>query len=211
MIKSRFALVAALLLAGAAPLVAQPAGAAAQPAGKARYGGWGVDLAARDTAVKPGDDFWRYANNSWFRANPIPPDRTSFGVGVVLAQELEQQLRAILETAGRSSNPADRQVADLYASFMDEAGIEARGLAPIRPHLARIAAVASRDDLLRLFATPGFMSPVDIGIIPNPADPTRYVAFAAQGGLGMPGRDYYLRDGEQFERVRAGYRNYIVR
>ena len=212
MLKNRAALAAALLLAGAAPLLAQTAAnpAATRAAGKARYGAWGVDLDARDPSVKPGDDFWRYANNSWFRAHPIPAERTSYGVGVVLAEELEQQQRAILETAGRSSNPADRQVADLYASYMDEAGIEARGIAPLRPHLARIEAVRSRADLLRLFATPGFVSPVEIGILPNPADPTRYVAFAGQSGLGMPGRDYYLRDGETFERARSAYRDYIV-
>jgi len=212
MLKSRFALVSALLLAGAAPLVAQPAAttAATAPAGKARFGAWGVDLEARDPAVKPGDDFWRHANNRWFAANPIAADRTSNGVSVMLSEQLEQQVRAILETAGRSTNPADRQVADLYASYMDEAGIERRGLAPLRPHLARISAVRNRDDLLRLFATPGYQSPVSVGIIPNPADPTRYVAFAGQGGLGMPGRDYYLREGATFETARTGYRNYII-
>ena len=106
MFKSRLAPVAALLLAGAAPLVAQPAAnpPAANPnaqparaaAGKARFGTWGVDLAARDTSVKPGDDFWRFANNGWFKANPIPADRTAYGVSVLLAEELEQQQRAIL-------------------------------------------------------------------------------------------------------------------
>ncbi|HEX8192026.1 MAG TPA: M13 family metallopeptidase [Allosphingosinicella sp.] len=212
MMKSRLALVSALLLAGAAPLVAQPAANphAGHAAAKARYGSWGVDLAARDMSIKPGDDFWRFANNTWFKANPIPADRTSYGVSVLLSEELERQQRAIVETAGRSTNPADRQVADFYASYMDEAGIERRGIAPVRPYLARIAAVRTRDDLLRLFATPGYQSPVGVGIIPNPADPTRYVAFAGQAGLGMPGRDYYLRDGAQFEAARTGYRNYIV-
>ena len=210
--KSRIAIAAAILLAGAAPILAQPAASSpgTQPAAKARYGSWGVDLGARDSAIRPGQDFWRYANNRWFQANPIPADRTSWGVASVLSEELEGQLRAILETAGQSSNPADRQVADLYASFMDEAGIEARGIAPLRPHLARIAAISNREELLRLFATPGFVSPVSVGILPNPADPTRYVAFASQSGLGMPGRDYYLRDGEQFERARTAYREYIV-
>jgi endothelin-converting enzyme/putative endopeptidase len=210
--KSRIAFAAAILLAGAAPILAQPAAnsPAAQPAAKARFGSWGVDLGARDSAIRPGQDFWRYANNRWFQANPIPADRTSWGVASVLSEEVEGQLRSILETAGQSSNPADRQVADLYASFMDEAGIEARGIAPLRPHLARIAAISNREELLRLFATPGFVSPVAVGILPNPADPTRYVAFAQQSGLGMPGRDYYLRDGEQFERARAAYREYIV-
>jgi endothelin-converting enzyme/putative endopeptidase len=212
MLNHRFALAAALLLAGAAPLVAQPAAnkAAAQPAAKARYGSWGVDLGARDPAIKPGDDFWRYANNTWFRNNPIPADRTGWGVSTVLSEEVDLQLRAILETAAQSSNPADRQVADLYAAYMDEEGIEARGLRPLQPHLARIAAIRDRAELLRLFATPGFTSPVGVGIIPSPADPTRYVAIAGQGGLGMPGRDYYLREGEQYDRFRAAYRDYVV-
>jgi putative endopeptidase len=210
--KSRIAFAAAILLAGAAPILAQPAAnsPATQPAAKARFGSWGVDLGARDSAIRPGQDFWRYANNRWFQANPIPADRTSWGVASVLSEEVEGQLRSILETAGQSSNPADRQVADLYASYMDEAGIEARGIEPLRPHLQRIAAISNRDELLRLFATPGFVSPVGVGILPNPADPTRYVAFAQQSGLGMPGRDYYLRDGEQFERARTAYREYIV-
>ena len=66
---------------------------------------------------------------------------------------------------------------------------------PLRPYLDRIAAARSRDDLIRLFATPGYPSPVGVGIIPDPADPTRYVAVAGQAGLGMPNRDYYLREG----------------
>ena len=90
--KSRIAVLAALLLAGTAPIFAQPAVEA--PVTKARYGNWGVDLAARDMAVKPGDDFWRYANNSWFQANPIPADRVSWGVGTVLSEDVERQLRA---------------------------------------------------------------------------------------------------------------------
>ena len=98
----------------------------------------------------------------------------------------------------------------MYASWMDEAGIEARGAAVLQPYLSRIAAARTRDDLVRLFATPGFPSPVGVGITPNPADPTRYVAGAVQGGLGMPNRDYYLNEGEQFDRYRAAYRDYVV-
>jgi endothelin-converting enzyme/putative endopeptidase len=201
--RTHIGLVAALLLAGTAPLIAQPAAtnAAAQPAGKARYGGWGVDLAARDLSVKPGDDFWRYANATWIRANPIPADRIGWGVSAVLNDEVEQQLRAIVEQGG--TDPVSRQVGDFYASYMDEAGIEARGTAPLRPYLARIAAARSRDDLIRLFATPGYMAPVEVGIIPNLADPTQYMAAAGQSGLGMPNRDYYLREGAEYDRFRA--------
>ena len=207
---TRIGLLAALLLAGTAPLVAQPAAntSAAAPAAKARYGTWGVDLDARDLAIKPGDDFWRFANQRWIAAHPIPADRTGWGVSSVLSDEVELQLRDIVEHGG--NDPVGRQVSDFYASFMDEAGIEARGTAPLRPYLARINAVRSRDDLVRLFGTPGYVAPVEVGIIPNLADPTQYMAAAGQSGLGMPNRDYYLREGPQFDRFRAAYRDYIV-
>ncbi len=210
--RSRFALIAALLLAGAAPILAQPAAGtrSERPPAASRFAPWGVDLSARDPAIKPGDDFWRHANNRWFQANPIPADRTSWGVGTVLGEDVEAQVRDIVETAGRNTDPVSRQVATMYASYMDEAGIEARGLAPARPYLDRIAAATTRQDLLRLFATPGYPAPIGIGILPNPANPTQYIAFAGQGGLGMPNRDYYLREGADYDRFRAAYRDYMI-
>jgi endothelin-converting enzyme/putative endopeptidase len=201
---------AALLLATAAPLAAQPAPApAATPSHHAQYGDFGIDLSARDLSVRPGDDFWAYANQSYMRAHPIPADRTSYGVDAVLGEQIEQQLRDIVDHPG--ADAASRQVADFYASWMDEAGIEARGTAPLRPYLDRINAVHDRAGLLALFATPGFASPVDIGIFADPADTTRYTVGAEQGGLGMPGRDYYLRQGADYDRFRAAYRAYLVR
>jgi endothelin-converting enzyme/putative endopeptidase len=80
----------------------------------------------------------------------------------------------------------------------------------LRPYLDRINAAQSRDDLIRLFALPGYPSPIGVGITPNPADPTHYVAGTGQGGLGMPNRTYYLNQGEQFDRYRAAYRTYMV-
>jgi putative endopeptidase len=209
---TRIALAAALLLAGATPILAQTASPAAPGAAAAasRYGAWGVDLSARDPAIKAGDDFWRYANNSWFRRNPIPADRTSWGVGTVLGEDVERQLRDIVETANRGTDPVSRQVAAMYASYMDVDGIERRGLAPARPYLDRIAAATSRADLIRLFTTQGYPSPIGIGILPDPANPTRYIAAAGQGGLGMPNRDYYLREGADYDRFRAAYRAYMT-
>ena len=90
MISKRFTMVSALLLTAAtAPLLAQGAGSAAQrPSAASRFAPWGVDLAARDMSIKPGDDFWRYANNRWFAANPIPADRAAWGVGTVLSEDV---------------------------------------------------------------------------------------------------------------------------
>jgi endothelin-converting enzyme/putative endopeptidase len=93
---------------------------------------------------------------------------------------------------------------------MDEAGIEARGAAVLRPYLDRINAAQSRDDLIRLFALPGYPSPVGVGITPNSQDPTHYVAGTAQSGLGMPNRTYYLNEGAQFDTYRAAYRTYVA-
>jgi putative endopeptidase len=210
MAKTRYALLSALLLVGTAPLIAQSTGAAPRPPAASRYGAFGVDLTARDPAIKPGDDFWRYANNNWFAHNPIPADRTGWGVGTVLSEDVEAQLRDIVETANRGTDPISRQVATMYASWMDEAGIEQRGAAVLRPYLDRIAAAQTRDDLVRLFALPGYPAPIGVGITANPGDPTRYVAGAVQAGLGMPNRDYYLREGAQFDAYRAAYRNYVV-
>jgi endothelin-converting enzyme/putative endopeptidase len=209
---TRFALVSALLLAGAVPILAQPAGsnAAQRPSAASRYAPWGVDLAARDLSIKPGDDFWRYANNTWFQHNPIPADRAAWGVGTILSEDVEAQLRDIVETANRGTDPTSRQVSAMYASWMDEAGIEQRGAAVLRPYLDQIAAAQTRDDLIRLFARPGFPSPIGIGITPNPGDPTHYAVGTVQGGLGMPNRDYYLREGAQFDAYRAAYRNYVI-
>jgi len=216
MTKARYALISALLLVGTAPLIAQSGqgspgtGAAARPPAASRYGTFGVDLTARDPAIKPGDDFWRYANNNWFAHNPIPADRTGWGVGTVLSEDVEAQLHDIVETANRGTDPVSRQVAAMYASWMDEAGIEQRGAAVLRPYLDRIAAAQTRDDLVRLFALPGYPSPINVGITPNPGDPTHYVAGTTQGGLGMPNRNYYLQEGAQFDAYRAAYRNFVI-
>jgi endothelin-converting enzyme/putative endopeptidase len=202
-----------ILLAGAAPLLAQPAQAPAAAANAGpRYGTFGIDLGARDLAVKPGDDFFNHANGTWLRNTPIPADRTGWSVWTELSEVIEQQLRAIVQEAGtkRGSDPLSRQVADFYAAWMDEAGIEARGTAPLRPYLQRIGAVRNRSDLLNLFATPGYMSPVGVGILPDFNDPTRYIAAANQSGLGMPNRDYYLREGAEYDRYRTAYRDFVV-
>ena len=208
----RLALCAVFLLAGAAPVFAQPQtpGHPQRAANQPRYGTFGVDLAARDTNVDPGDDFYRYSNGSWLATTEIPADRTNWSLWTVLSEDIEQQLRAIVTDAAASSDPAQRKVGDFYAAWMDEAGIEARGTAPLQPYLQRISSIRNRDDLLATFATPGFQSPVGVGIIPDLANPTRYTAVAGQGGLGMPNRDYYLREGAEYDRYRAAYRDYII-
>jgi putative endopeptidase len=199
-----------LLLAGSTALLAFVAPAFAQTAAP-KYGAFGVDLTSQKAGVKPGDDFWTYANGGWSDRVQIAPDRASAGFGVQLSIEAEANVRAILDDMAQ--NPATygatgKQVGDFYASWMDEAGIEARGTAPLKPYLARIAAVTDLTGLQMLFASTGYASPVELGVIPDLSDPTRYSALAGQGSLGMP-RDYYLLPGEKYDAYRAAYRAYV--
>jgi putative endopeptidase len=211
----RLALTAALLLGGAAatPLLAQAGTPAPAAAAKPRYGDFGIDLSAMDRSVKPGDSFWHYVNGNWDKTTEIAADRTSAGAGVLLVDEAERQVRAIVEDLARDpakSGAVGRQVGDFYASWMDEAAIEAHGTAPLKPYLDKVGAVKTRSDLIRLFATQGYTAPVGVGILPDPADPTRYIAAAGQSGLGLPNRDYYLLTGEKYDAIRAAYRAYVV-
>jgi predicted metalloendopeptidase len=199
-------LVCLLTLFAAVPSIGQQS---STTAAKPRFGTWGADLTAMDRSVKPGDSFWHFVNGSWDRRTEIPADRTNAGASVLLVEEAERQVRAIVEDLARDPSrggPAGRQVGDFYASWMDVAGVEANGTGLLKPYLSKIDAVRNRSDLLKLFATPGFATPVEIGIIPDPADPTRYVAAAGEGSLGLPSRDFYLLTGERYDAIRAAYR-----
>ncbi|MBV8592881.1 MAG: M13 family metallopeptidase [Caulobacteraceae bacterium] len=187
--------------------------------------GGGVDPAAIDPSVRPGDDFFGYANGAWLKSATIPEDRASYGVGAALSELTDKRtadLIAAVAASGGAGDPDGRRIADTYTAFMDEAGIEARGLAPIRPDLARIAAIASRADLA---AELGSELRADVDILNNTSlhtdrplgvwvaqdldDPARYAVFLVQGGLGMPDRDYYLDPSPRMEAIRAAYRGHI--
>ena len=199
------------LLAAASLLV--PAVLAAQATTSApRYAPWGVELRDMDTSVKPGDDFFEFAEGTWLRDHPIAADKVGAGYNYDLPDQAEQQVRAIVEeAAAHPTTPGARQIGDFYAAWMDEPGIEARKLAPLRPWLARIDAVRTRDQLVRLMMQPGYAAPVRIGVGADQDDPTRYVVGIGQARLGLPARDYYLLKGEKYDAIRKAYRDYIVR
>lgn len=201
-------------LAAAAAIVALAAPTLAKDAKSGpRYGTFGVDLTTQNKAIKPGDDFWTFANGAWDKRTQIAADRTSAGYWVVISDEAEQHVRDILTDL--SANPASfgasgKQIGDLYASWMDQTAIDAHGTASLQPYLAKIAAVQDKAALQTLFASVGYASPVELGQLPNPSDPTRYVAAASQGGLGMGGRDYYLLEGAKYDGFRKAYRDYVI-
>lgn len=182
------------------------------PFPKAKFQPWGVDLTAFDEGVRPGDDFWAYVNGGWDKRTEIEASRTFAGIDSVLNDQNDRDVRDIIEDMARdpgASGVKGRQIGDFYASWMDEGRLETIGTAPLKEPLGQISAARDRTDLSNLFATVGFASPVGFEIRPDLKDPSRYALFVEQDGLGMPGRDYYLLQGEKYDRFRNAYRAYV--
>jgi putative endopeptidase len=191
--------------------------AAAAAAKKPQLGTWGFDTAGMDRSVKPGDNFFDFANGNWVRTTEIPADRSSWGGFGVLRDLSDQRTRAIIEEAARSNGAPGsnaRKVGDFFASFMDEAAIEAKGTAPLKPFLDKVAAIRSASDLARTFGELGqygVAAPVGGQVEQDLKDNSRYTVYVGQGGLGLPDRDYYLDDSNpKFVEARAKYKAHIA-
>lgn len=171
------------------------------------FGKWGVDLGARDTSVKPGDDFDKYANGGWFARTEIPADQASAGVDYDVYNLTQRQLRQLVTGA-----PATSQVGGLYQSFLDEKRVDALGAAPVMADVNAVAAINDKSAMARFMGTTqGTFGATIVGGGPyaDTNDPTMNVLWLGQGGLGMPERDYYLND--SFKPQRDAYRSYIAR
>ncbi|HVR90406.1 MAG TPA: M13 family metallopeptidase [Novosphingobium sp.] len=202
------ALLAATALA--APALAQTAAPNAAPADN--WGSFGVQTANIDNAVKPGDDFNRFVNGKWIDSTEIAPDRTSAGGFVQLRDLSEVRMHAILDETVASNSPAGSpaaRVAASYKAFTDTDAIERAGLTPAYPALTRIYAAKSLDDLVTLFASPGFASPVGLGVDIDEKDSAHYTLAAGQARLGLPDRDYYLVDSARNQEIIAKYKAYL--
>ncbi len=210
LVTSRLAWLAAVsLLALAAPAAAADANATTTP----HYGSWGFDPAARDLAVKPGDDFFQYANGTALQTMEIPADRSRFGNFDVLSVLSENRVRAILEDAahGQAKNARTAKIGAWFTAFMDEAGVEARGDAPLQAELKPVRAAKSAADLAVLMAKArdGFYSSIfGGGIGADAKNPDRYAFQMGSGGLGLPDKDYYLK--ASFADTKAKYQAYVA-
>jgi putative endopeptidase len=200
--------VAALALS--APLSAQTA--------KPALGTFGFDTAGMDRSVAPGDDFNKFANGKWEENTPIPADRSSWGGFGVLRELSDQRTREVIQAAAQTKaapGSSAQKVGDYYASFMDEAAIEAKGLAPVKLVLNEIAALKSPAELARWMGDAnrsGFDLPIGVSVFQDLKDNTIYSAYVGQGGLGLPDRDYYLDDSNpKFVDARAKYRAHIAK
>jgi putative endopeptidase len=185
----------------------------------------GVVVANMDPSVKPGDDFYGYANGDWIKRTELPPDRGGIGVFSVLDDLSNKRTAGLIEEAAKGNAPAGsgvRKIADLYNSYMDEAGIEAKGLAPLRPHLDAIAAIHNKRELARAlgeslredvdalnntnFHTPNLFG---LWVAPDFNDSEHYAAYLLQGGLQLPDREYYLADDDRMRDIRTKYQAHV--
>ena len=208
----------------AAPPAKRPAPPAKPPA-RPRAAVLGLDLAGMDRAVAPGDDFFAYANGTWSKETEIPPDRSSYGTGAIVSELTAKRTAELIQEAAAKAAPGTdgRKVGDYYASYMDEAAIEAKGTAPLQPALDAIAAIK---DAAGLAAMLGGTLRADVDAFNNThlhtanvlglwvaADldaPARYTAFLLQGGLGLPDRDYYLDAAPRMADIRARYEAHLA-
>jgi putative endopeptidase len=176
----------------------------------------GIDLSAIDPSVRPQQDFWQFANGKWLAATPIPADRAAFDSFSALRELTGRQLRDLIEgiDPGSPEGGEPRKLADLYGSFMDEAGVEARGFDGLRDELQRIHDLGDKAALPALFAHLSRLHvriPWELDIGPDEHDATRNVAHLEQSDLGLPDRDYYLKDDAHFQAIRTAYREHIVK
>jgi putative endopeptidase len=202
-------------LAGAAIAIALATGYASPLAAQGRA--LGIDTAGMDRNVRPQDDFYNFVNGGWQRTAQIPGDRSATGAFITLTDASEAAVRRILDAAMATRNAAPgsdvQKMGDLYASYLDSAAIEAAGITPLRPDLARIDAVTSREQYPALFAANariGVGSPFGVGVRQDGKQSDRYTVYANQGGLGLPDREYYLSQNAPQVAIRAAYVTYLT-
>jgi putative endopeptidase len=179
----------------------------------------GLDLAAMDRTADPCLDFFAFACGSWSRRNPIPPDQAAWSVYAKLQDENEQFLWGILDEAARlpdaQRTPAQRRVGDYFAACMDEAAVEAAGAKPLAMDLAAIERLRSKADLAKLL---GVIDPTlpdglafGFGSEQDMANSDAVIGGLAAGGLGLPDRDYYVKEDPRSVEARARYVEHLGR
>lgn len=175
-----------------------------------RFGEWGFDLAGRDTAVKPGDDFFTYANGTFLAHTEIPADRARYGNFDALAILSETRVHEILEDAVKNPTPETAKVGAFYSAFMDEKTVEERAAKPIAAVLEAIRTAPDRDALVAIQSDPAILGGGVFGanIGQDAKNPDKYAVYVGSGGIGLPDKDYYSKPA--FAEIRTKYEAYIA-
>ena len=183
----------------------------AAPAPKPEIGDFGFDVAGMDRTVKPGDNFYKYANGTWEKITPIPADKSNYGMFTALDDLSKTRTRELLDAAKGDPNS---KIGVAYATYLDQAAIEAKGLAPIQPWLTEIKGLSSKAGYAALAAKAsqaGVGGPFGAYVGPDDKQPTVYALQTAQAGLGMPDRDYYLSTDAKLVEQRKAYEAHLAK
>jgi predicted metalloendopeptidase len=180
-----------------------------------KLGEFGIAMEYVDESVDPGDNFFEYVNGKWLEQTEIPADRSSYGSFNILRDESQADVRAIIEEAASQEaelGSNEQKIGDFYAAFMDTDAIEAAGLEPIQADIDRIQNVEDKAGVAALMGDPamGIRAPMVPYVGVDLKDPTAYIVYMTQSGLGLPNRDYYFDEGEKSDAVRAGYVEYLT-
>ncbi|MEG3086226.1 M13 family metallopeptidase [Sphingomonas sp. PB4P5] len=209
-------LLSATMLAGCATAGAPVADApAATPvsytaAAKPAYGTFGFDEAGMDKTVQPGDNFYNYASGTWTKTTPIPEDKSNYGAFNILSDLSESRTREILD--GVATDP-NSKIGMAYATYLDRAAIDAKGLAPVQPLLAKIKATpkAGYSALIGELSTIGVRGPLNAGVGQDDKNPNAYIFGIYQGGLNLPDRDYYLSKDAKLAEAKTAYQVHVAK
>ena len=172
----------------------------------------GIQSADMDKTVRPQDDLFQYANGTWLKDVPIPPDRASYGVDSMMTEHSLLQQRDLIDAAQISKDPEERKVSDLYSSYMNEAQVERLGLKPLRAELQLAAGLNRARDIGPLMGhldRIGIASPLAGFVRPDSKHSAQYAFWLTQSGLGLPDRDYYLSDDARLVGFRTKYREHV--
>jgi putative endopeptidase len=206
---------AAVLTACASAPPPPPPAPAAPPAPVLRSG---LDLAGFDRSVRPQDDLYRFVGGTWLAKTEIPADRSNYGSFIILDDQAQEEVRALIVAAAEQPNRAPgsdaQKVGDFYRSYMDTARIDSLGLGPLRAELARIDALATPRDVARYIGYSqrvGVSQPFAWFSTPDNKNSSVYIASTAQRGLTMPDRDYYLSPDAKYAEFRAKFAVYVER
>jgi putative endopeptidase len=177
-----------------------------------------IDSVNMDTNVKPCENFYQYANGGWIKANPVPADKSRWGGFEQVADRNRDILKSILdEVSAKKDWPKgsiEQKVADFYASGMDDAAIENAGTAPLKPWLAKVDGFKNAKGLPVLLGElrlDGIGGGFGFMVAQDPKESTRYIGTLNQGGLGLPDRDYYLREDPKSKEIRAKYVAHVTK
>ncbi len=182
----------------------------APPAPRPQYGSFGFDVAGMDRSTSPGENFYQFANGTWGRSTPIPADKSNYGAFSFLDDLSHTRTQEILDRAKADPNS---KIGTAYATFLDTAAIEGKGLTPIKPWLDQVRGLKSKAGYAALVAAAnrdGVGGPFNSVVNADEKDPNSYIMNLVQAGLGMPDRDYYLSADPKLGQARTAYEKHIA-